>query len=1144
MGSQYNSNRPIAGPFRPAPPVPSSRGSAQYLQQPLAPAPPPPLTESRSTPLPLSAIEEHYLKRELIRAQLHHELDILSDFRHVGRLGYPFKSPTNTALNDPNNDTSMPILRHVFAHHIRTFPFIANGLDKPNTATTRQFWQNNVQRFLEIWGEKELSSSEDREEATKRKKMGNKLTSLIAIYMSSGLQTTNPDEKTSKVGDTGTRSATNSADKAQKDGAAAAKSGVQSIDPEALARELSDAPNFIHGVDLNVVGVHMVSGKKKAAGLGSFGTLGGLFMVSDDHAEFIIRSRMAHPNHNYKEAQDSEYNSKILREIPVIYVSRRFSDFQELNSKLEKEFTGLELPRFPAKNKTSSSLDSSTAQDMKNAIQSNSPFKDDEDDLLDDDDDDELAFDEKTEANNQHANGLDMQSQFQNLSVNAKNVFSKKSPSPTSPKQQHSPKSPPNKLPVKLLREKQRLSFRAYLRALLKHPAIAKSQTLLEFLFRDQLRSGLTQEQSEDMANRRLMDIKRVEDQLEFLRLATARARELEVHMTDFKRDLMEPGGLQNIFMEIRTTPSIDQLSPRFKLFLEWASVEFSATLYSMFVAEDSSPDLFNQITRIHRLMPYSVMKGILRWSNPVAIMKGIIDLFLAQPFGKRSLLQNIFYMVLQDDIKSQDKQINTIKKALSPKYSEVIAKVFEGYLKASLAVREEIRGSTKTDDNVSLDDSEGHTDLLVAIFKNARKLVPDGGPAQDEVALLVEAWYEAWNAAVEQTKPGSGNTKHAEKQYPNDYVNSYTSTRDLLHLMMRRDDKDKLQALWNEPETMSLVRDLFTIFYSPLVELFKTAKIHEAVGDFESFMDDLIKVVKRSETTVLTRGANEMVEEFVNLCHRHLPQLYRFVHEMYVNDKGLFFDGIMRWLSDIVQFLRYGYLQPTEDVDGTPIHHPRDALNSLAHQLDLNKVVKNSEQSAGVNPSLVVNEIDGIILWLQKRKDWMKQQENLARDLTTSSAVSKLNSDWSSSMPMSGGLGGDAFGLVEDDLDTFEMEGEESDDDDQWVGGITPGSPASQTRSFSENGESPKSGKLRKFRIGHRRDASNSSATSSNSASGNGGRSSVQQAGLEAERDRREKLLRKLENSKKMPKRPTVEESLKLRREFAKELTNVLFVA
>lgn len=34
------------------------------------------------------------------------------------------------------------------------------------------------------------------------------------------------------------------------------------------------------------------------------------------------------------------------------------------------------------------------------------------------------------------------------------------------------------------------------------------------------------------------------------------------------------------------------------------------------------------------------LMKGILRLSNPVGMIRGILDLFLAQPFGGRSLLQ------------------------------------------------------------------------------------------------------------------------------------------------------------------------------------------------------------------------------------------------------------------------------------------------------------------------------------------------------------------------------------------------------------------------------------------------------------------------------------------------------------------------
>lgn len=34
------------------------------------------------------------------------------------------------------------------------------------------------------------------------------------------------------------------------------------------------------------------------------------------------------------------------------------------------------------------------------------------------------------------------------------------------------------------------------------------------------------------------------------------------------------------------------------------------------------------------------MLKGVLRISNPVAMVRGILDLFLAQPFGGRSLMQ------------------------------------------------------------------------------------------------------------------------------------------------------------------------------------------------------------------------------------------------------------------------------------------------------------------------------------------------------------------------------------------------------------------------------------------------------------------------------------------------------------------------
>jgi hypothetical protein len=39
-------------------------------------------------------------------------------------------------------------------------------------------------------------------------------------------------------------------------------------------------------------------------------------------------------------------------------------------------------------------------------------------------------------------------------------------------------------------------------------------------------------------------------------------------------------------------------------------------------------------------MMPYFMLKGILKVSNPMAMIRGILDLFLARPFGGQSLIQ------------------------------------------------------------------------------------------------------------------------------------------------------------------------------------------------------------------------------------------------------------------------------------------------------------------------------------------------------------------------------------------------------------------------------------------------------------------------------------------------------------------------
>ena len=73
-----------------------------------------------------------------------------------------------------------------------------------------------------------------------------------------------------------------------------------------------------------------------------------------------------------------------------------------------------------------------------------------------------------------------------------------------------------------------------------------------------------------------------------------------------------------------------------------------AATIFQVFVAADTASDSLTQLKRLHGLMPYFVLKGILRISNPMAMIRGVLDLFLARPFGGQSLLQRWASLLIQ----------------------------------------------------------------------------------------------------------------------------------------------------------------------------------------------------------------------------------------------------------------------------------------------------------------------------------------------------------------------------------------------------------------------------------------------------------------------------------------------------------------
>jgi hypothetical protein len=259
-----------------------------------------------------------------------------------------------------------------------------------------------------------------------------------------------------------------------------------------------------------------------------------------------------------------------------------------------------------------------------------------------------------------------------------------------------------------------------------------------EFLTRDPI--TLNEEELIDMERRKEMDERRIEEQKQFYEIAKKRAAELDVHMEKFRREVIEDNGLRKLFAEIREKSTIAELKPEYKKFAEWVRIEVAATIYHLFLAEDNSPELFAQAKRIHSLVPYTVLKNIVRFTNPAAVMSQVLDLFMAQPFGARSLLQRIFGMAIHDGISNIQKSIDVVISQKIP--DPILCDKVKQYVQSDYTIKDAVKSYA----------SSKNEDLLLTILQSDQ-FEPELSPEQKKKVLV---GYEAWNKVVENVNVNS----------------------------------------------------------------------------------------------------------------------------------------------------------------------------------------------------------------------------------------------------------------------------------------------------------------------------------------------------------------------------------------------------
>ncbi|KAI4591951.1 hypothetical protein KJ359_012026 [Pestalotiopsis sp. 9143b] len=855
---------------------------------------------SQSIPPPgqtLTGKQEHYLKRELISEQVNWEISELNSPTALRRFGAPFKSEFGEVSP---LDSELPILRYLFVHHVREFPF----LDK---AKEKEFWQDKLQVFLESFASKSISSSEDRLEETKRRKLAIKCRKMVELMMVSGIRTASGFEERIRFAELEIVDAN------------AIDTGVLNTLPEG---------NYVNGWDVNVAGVRLTTVKKR--------------LRSHKHAEFILR---------VKRKGDLEH-----------FLGRRYGDFARLHKQLRIELPGKVLPPLPKKNKSSTTA---TGLFSRNGGE--------------DDSDASSVSSMSTMPPPAEAGGL--RESMKNLTVRGhRRELSTTSSRNASPRpSMDGPKSPglnsPKPDTTLLWRESQRISLRAFLRYLLQNPQIASTKAIQEFLTTDPITP--TDSDVEDIMRRKAVDEKRIDEQKQFYEIARKRAAELDVYMEQFRQDIVESNGLTKLFQEIKEKETIQDLSMQYQKFAEWLRIEVAATVYHLFLAEDNSPELFAQAKRIHSLIPYTVLKNVIRLANPAAVMAGVLDLFLAQPFGSRSLMQRVFSAALNDGIRSSQKNIDAVAAKIG---DDVFVNKLKKFVDSDEAVKVAIREEAVSDD----------IDIIVSIQRSDLIEPP---LVSSQVQRLYNA-YVAFNNAVE-------NVDEEFKQG----AQLFSYLKQLLKLLIRQRDKQMMLQMIEEPVTLQLLRDLFTIFYEPLVRVYKSANVYNSITDFSVFIDDMIQVVDKCREEDASADPNQTVQAFIDLCARHEHNFYKFVHEVHTHDNGLF-TQLMGWIEGILEFLRQG-----------PAGGP----------LDVNALFEGGVGAGALDKDKAVEEINQLIAWQEARKKWHQ-------DKTRQKMAAEGNASMDAPLPGVHGFKSSDFGFNDQDFQDMAYDDESEEEEEEEI--------------------------------------------------------------------------------------------------------------
>ncbi|GME76585.1 unnamed protein product [Ambrosiozyma monospora] len=224
--------------------------------------------------------------------------------------------------------------------------------------------------------------------------------------------------------------------------------------------------------------------------------------------------------------------------------------------------------------------------------------------------------------------------------------------------------------------------------------------------------------------------------------------------------------------------------------------------------------------------------------------------------------------------------------------------------------------------------------------------------------------------------------------------TDSDTNTETLYHLanlyfktQLRKLDKVSMKELWDSPELISIIKEILSIFFQPLIQLFQKANIYKYVPILKNYFEDLLKFFQSCHGSF--EGWNMMVVKLVDIQWKYVPYCYKFMHELYVLDKteggesgdsGLF-EGLVEWFNRFIEFMNF-----MKTGDGSKL------------KIDLQEMLLEAQKNGSINIQKVLDEVNETLDKIEKKKKLyndMVQNSAEFGDGTSSVSGGDLDNDY-----------------------------------------------------------------------------------------------------------------------------------------------------